>query len=250
MPEDSQDKQLTIEYFKKKGIEARLFPKTSDMPNPDLKLYIDGDLFAYCELKSIMPYELLPSNIPSGEIYQVERNDPAFNNIQNKIHEASIQLKSANPNHNLPNILFFINHNRHRNVGDLKEVIGVPLSNASDVSCPLYPKYRNRLLISGDLPVIDYIIFLEFHGKEEGEEAVVGESAEAIVLDDYAKDFIKYTGKDEKWAKEAICRHSPSDTAYYFLLSESDFPDILKKKISSKFYEVVTKFAYSNAQEH
>ena len=74
MPEDSQDKQLTIEYFKKKGIEARLFLKTSDISIPDFKLYIDGDLFAYCELKSIMPYELLSSNLPSGQIFQVQLN--------------------------------------------------------------------------------------------------------------------------------------------------------------------------------
>lgn len=236
MPEDSRDKRLTIEYFRKKGIEAHLFPEISGISNPDFELYIDGDLLAYCELKSIIPYDLLSSNLPPGQICQIEHNNnPAFNNIQNKIHEASIQLKSANPNHGLPNILFFINHNRHRNVDDLKEVIGVPLSNASDVPCPLYPKYRNRLLINGDLLVVDYIIFLESHDKEEGEEAVV--------LDDYAKDFLKYTGKDEKWAKEAICKHSPSDIAYYFLLSESHFPDILKEKISSKSYEALPKFA-------
>jgi len=236
MPEDRQDKQLTIEYFKEKGIEARLFPKTSDMLNPDFKLYIDGDLFAYCELKSIIPYELLSSNLPSGQICQVELNgDPAFNNIQKKIHDAAKQLKSFNPCHNLPNIVFFINHTRHRNVGDLKEVIGVPLSNVSDIPCPLYPIYRNRLLIKDDLLVVDYIIFLESHEKQEGEEA--------IVLDDYAKDFIKYTGKDEKWVKEVICKHSPSDTAYYFLLSESHFQDSLKENISSKYCEILTNFA-------
>jgi len=236
MPEDSYDKQLTIEYFKTKGIEARLYPKTSGMhKNPDFKLYVDGNLFAYCELKSIIHYELLSSNLPSGQICELEfNNDSSFNNIQKKIHDASIQLKSANPNHDLPNILFFINYNRHRNVGDLKEVIGVPLSNATDIPCPIYPKYRNSLLVKNDLSVVDYIIFVESHDKEE--------RMEAIVLDDYAKDFIKDTGKEEKWAKEAICRHSPLDTAYYFLLSESHFPDILKERISSKSYEVLPKF--------
>jgi hypothetical protein len=69
MPEDSQDKQLTIEFFKRKGIEARPFLKTSDMSNPDFEIYIDGRLFAYCELKSIMHYELLSPNQPSGQIF-------------------------------------------------------------------------------------------------------------------------------------------------------------------------------------
>ena len=107
MPEDSQDKQLIIEFFKRKGIEARSFSNTSGIPNPDFELYIDGRLFAYCELKSIIPYELPSSNLPSGQIFEVERNDPAFNNIQNKIHEAAKQLRSVNPNHDLPNIEFF-----------------------------------------------------------------------------------------------------------------------------------------------
>jgi hypothetical protein len=236
MPEDSHDKRLTIEYFERKGIEACLFPKTCGMPkNPDFELYIDGNLFAYCELKSIIPYELLSSDLPSGQICQVGfNNDPSFNNIQKKIHDASIQLKSANPNHDLPNILFFINHNRHRNVGDLKEVIGVPLSNATEIPCPVYPKYRKGLLIKNDLSAVDYIIFVEFHDKKE--------RVEAIVLDDYAKDFIKNAGKDEKWAKEAIWKHSLSDTAYYFLLSESHLPRILKERISSKAYEILPKF--------
>jgi hypothetical protein len=237
MPEDSQDEQLAIKYFEKKGIEARSFPKTSTMPNPDFKLYIDGKLFAYCELKSIIPYELLPSNLPSGQIFKVELNDlAAFNNIQNKIHEATKQLRSVNPDHNLPNIVFFVNHNPHRNVADLKEVIGVPSFNALDIPCPLYPKYRNRLLKNNDLPVLDYIIYLEFHDKEEKEEG-----GEAIAFDDYAKDFLEYIGKDEKWAKEVILtKHSISNIAYYFLLAESRFQDALKEKISSKAWENLT----------
>jgi hypothetical protein len=236
MPEDSQDKQLIIEFFKRKGIEARPFSKTSDMSNPDFEIYIDARLFAYCELKSIMPYELLSPNLPSGQIFKVELNDSAaFNNIQNKMHEAAKQLRSVNPGHNLPNIVFFINHNRHRNVGDLKEVIGVPSFDALDIPCPLYPKYRNR--IKEDLPVLDYIIYVDFHDKEEIEEG-----AEAIVLDEYAKDFLKYTGKAEKWAKEVIStKHLISNIAYYFLLAESHFQDALKEKISPKYYEILTK---------
>ena len=157
MPEDSQDKQSVIKYFGKKGVEARLFPKTSAMPNPDLKLYIDGNLFAYCELKSIMPYELdLPTNFPSSQVYQNLHNDPAFNNIQNKIHEASKQLRSVNLDHDLPNIIFFINHHKYRGIQDLRWVIkGQPSEKAPDVFDMTYLK---RLLEKDDLSVVDYII--------------------------------------------------------------------------------------------
>jgi hypothetical protein len=210
------------------------------MPNPDFELYINGRLSAYCELKSIMPYELLSSNLPSGQIFHVNLNDSAaFNNIQNKIHEAAKQLRSINPDHDLPNIVFFINHNPHRNVEDLKEVIGVPSFNVLDIPCPLYPKYRNRLLINKDLPVLDYIIYLEFHDKEEKEEG-----GEASLLDDYAKELLKCAGRNEKWANEVIStKHSILNTAYYFLLSESPFQDVLKEKISSKYCEILSNSA-------
>jgi hypothetical protein len=160
MPEDSQDKQLVIKYFEKKGIEARLFPKTCTMLNPDLKLYFDGNLIAYCELKSIMPYELeLPSNFPSGQIYQDVHNDPAFNSIQNKIHEASKQLRSVNPDHDLPNIVFFLNHYKYRGIQDLRWVIkGQPSEKAPDVFDMTYLK---RLLEKDDLSVVDYIIWID-----------------------------------------------------------------------------------------
>ena len=240
MPEDSHDKRLAVKYFRRKGIEACIFPRTSDMPNPDFRLYIDGELFAYCELKSIIHYELLSSHLLSGQICQIERNsDPSFNNVQRKIHDASLQLKSVNANHDLRNILFFINHNRHLNVGDLKEVIGVPLSNVSDIPCPLYPKCRNRLLLKNDLSVIDYIIFLDLYDKTQSVDAMAGESGEDIVFDDYAKDFITDTGVNEEWAKDAVSRRAPLNKAYYFLLAESRFSEILKKKISKKSYEIL-----------
>jgi hypothetical protein len=158
MPEDTQDKQLVIKYFEKKGMDARPFPKTSAVPNPDFKVYTDESLFAYCELKSIMPYELeIPPNLPSGQIYIDLRNDPAFNTIQNKIHQASKQLRSVNPDHDLPNIAFFINHHRYRGFQDLMLVITGQIS-------PQHPildiHYLKRLLEKDDLSVIDFVIWM------------------------------------------------------------------------------------------
>lgn len=160
MPEDTQDKQLVIKYFEKKGMEARPFPKTSAAPNPDFKVYTNGNLFAYCELKSIMPYELeLPPNLPSGQIYVDLRNDPAFNTIQNKIHQASKQLRSANPGHDLPNIAFFINHHRYRGFPDLMRVTTGQVSPQDpDV---LDIRYSKRLLEKDDLLVIDFVIWMD-----------------------------------------------------------------------------------------
>ncbi len=38
------------------------------------------------------------------------RNDPRFNRVSNKIHEAVLQLDSVNPNLEYPNVLIFVNH--------------------------------------------------------------------------------------------------------------------------------------------
>lgn len=146
-----------IKYFKEKGIEARLSSKT-DTPNPDFELYFDDNLFAYCELKSIMPYELeIPSNITSGQIYEDEHHDPAFNTIQSKIHEACKQLRSVNPNHVLPNIIFFINHHHGRGIPDLRWVITGQVSR--EVLDVLDLRYLKRL--QKDLPVVDYFIWVD-----------------------------------------------------------------------------------------
>ena len=92
-----------------------------------------------------------------GELFEDLHKDPAFNNIQNKIHEASKQLKSANPKHDFPNIIFFINHHPLRGVQDLKWVMtGEVSSKAPDV---LNMRFLKRLSEDGDLSVIDFIIW-------------------------------------------------------------------------------------------
>lgn len=235
MPKDNQDKRFVIEFFRRKRVEAREIPQSSGRRTPDFELYIGNDLFAYCELKSIMPCESLFSNMPIGQVREVliQGNAPV-KDIKKDIHKACNQLRSMNPDHEVPNIVFFINHNRLRNVGDLQDVIGVKLSNVPGFFCPLY---RNKLLGKGDLEVADCVIFVEFLGQKVDDKNDCGE---ATVLDDYAKDFLKYAGKDEKWAKEAICKKSFPHKAYYFLSTKSHLQDCLKEKISSKRCEILT----------
>jgi len=91
------DKKLVINYFASKSIDAKHFPKRKEGKKPDFELYLEKNLFAFCELKSIVDYEF------SGL-----RHDPTYNKIQNKIHEAANQLKAANPEYTVPNIVFFM----------------------------------------------------------------------------------------------------------------------------------------------
>ena len=82
-----EDKNRAIAYFKLKAIDARPISKKGVGKTPDLDLYIDGTLFACCEIKSIIDYDFVG-----------ERPDPTGNKIQNKIHEAAKQFAAHNPN--------------------------------------------------------------------------------------------------------------------------------------------------------
>ena len=238
MAKDTLDKQFVIEFFRRKGIEVHLFPQSSVKSSPDFELYIDNDLFAYCELKSIVPCKSPSSNLPPGQTREEKINDgnASVNDIKKGIHGACKQLRSVNPDHKVPNIVFFINYNRLRNVGDLRDVIGVEEPNGPGFFCPLY----NKLIGKEDLEVVDCIIFLELQGREIRDKK---ECRESRVLNDYVKDFLKYAGRDEKWAKKAIFENCFFNRAYYFLYPESYFRDSLKEKISSKACEILTNFA-------
>ncbi|MEK6776536.1 MAG: hypothetical protein AABY87_06605 [bacterium] len=143
------DKNLALNFFRLKNIEARHFPKKlAGGKKPDFMLFRKDVLFGYCELKSIMDYDFFG-----------ERRDSTYNKIQNKIHDASKQFTSSNADHTLPNILFFINHSKKLNYGDLWLVLtgqAMPPNHNSD---PIDIRYLRRLSIKGDLLNIDYIIW-------------------------------------------------------------------------------------------
>lgn len=163
MKDDKEDKQMAILYFKSKNIDARKFPKTSRKKNPDFILNLENNPFGYCELKSIDPF-YWPDNLPSCQPYESLHNDSAFNAIQNKVHEASNQLKAVNPKHEIPNIILFINHHQGRGPGDLRTVITGQISMADpDI---LWPVYAKRLLERNDLSHIDYFIWIDIRSNK------------------------------------------------------------------------------------
>lgn len=63
---------------------------------PEFRVYKDGKLICYCEVKSIF-----------DDNFEGVRPDPTYNTIQNKIHEAVKQFDSVNPFHDYPNVLAF-----------------------------------------------------------------------------------------------------------------------------------------------
>jgi len=150
----TDDKLLVIRFFKTKNIEARHFPKKSKGKKADFELYLGDQIFGYCELKSILDYEL------SGLLH-----DPTYNKIQNKIHEATKQFNSVNPNHLKPNILFFMNHTEKVGWQDLWYVLTGQVTPPNQPSEPIDLSYLIRFLKTDDLAIIDYFIWADTFGE-------------------------------------------------------------------------------------
>ena len=144
------DKELTIGFFRSKGIAAKHFPKRKEGKKPDFELYSEETLFAFCELKSIVDYEVCGL-----------RHDPTYNKIQNKIHEASNQLKAANPDHTVPNIIFFLNRTDKVGWQDLWHVLTGQIMPPNQPSEIVDLSYLKRLLEKDDLARIDFIVWAD-----------------------------------------------------------------------------------------
>jgi len=144
------DKERVINYFMSKKVDAKHFPKRKEGKKPDFEIYLEKNLFAFCELKSIADYEF------SGL-----RHDPTYNKIQNKIHEAAKQLKSANPGHIVPNIIFFVNHIDKVNFGDLWIVLTGQVMPPNRLSEIVDVTYLERLVKKDDLSIVDYIVWAD-----------------------------------------------------------------------------------------
>ena len=144
----TEDKDLTINFFKSKQIEARHFPKVNEGKKADFELYLNNNLFGYCELKSIVEYDFVG-----------ERQDPTYNKIQSKVHKSAKQLESVNSSHSVPNIVFFINHTKNVGWQDLWYVLTGQATPPNQPTVPVDLRYFSRLKKKGDFDIIDYFIW-------------------------------------------------------------------------------------------
>lgn len=92
---------------------------------PDFRVTRDGQLVAYCEVKSPRDDWLdnLLSSAPPGQIVGGGRNDPTFNRVARHIEKAATQFDAVNSARAVPNILVFVNHADTGHYGDLVETV-------------------------------------------------------------------------------------------------------------------------------
>jgi len=92
---------------------------------PDFKLFKNGELVGFCEVKS--PRDDFAFEGPaSGEVV-IRRNLPYHRKIGSHIKQAAAQFQAVNPSHDHPNILVFVSHSPDISRGDLHMVVtGLP----------------------------------------------------------------------------------------------------------------------------
>ncbi len=127
--EEADEELMRKLVFKGQGVEAVRLPEGKNK-SPDFKLMKDGELKAYCELKSPRDDRVfaVPKDLKPREIRQEVRENVAAHALARVIEKAAAQFDAVNPDHAHPNILVIVSHARLRGPKDLHLAIaGLPV---------------------------------------------------------------------------------------------------------------------------
>ncbi len=92
---------------------------------PDFKLYKDGQLCGYLELKS--PRDDYMFEHPAAVDVEIRKNLPFHRKLGSHIRHAGSQFCAVNPDHSVPNIMIFVTHSSDIERRDLHATIaGLP----------------------------------------------------------------------------------------------------------------------------
>lgn len=126
-PDERRDLPIVKGFFAAHGLGAEHFTKAETRAGrtPDFRLLRDGKLFAYCEVKSPRD-DFLGDQLDQAAPMQIVgggRSDPTFNRLSGLIWKAVSQFDAVNPVRDVPNILFFVNHDDASSYNDLLETL-------------------------------------------------------------------------------------------------------------------------------
>lgn len=101
---------------------------------------------------------------PPGTIVGGARSDPTFNRIARHILKAVKQFDTVNPDHSLPNVLVFVNHDDASNFNDLYETVTGYARGTSGGQFPFHTHIAEQRL--GDMRArIDLYLWLDDNRK-------------------------------------------------------------------------------------
>jgi hypothetical protein len=92
---------------------------------PDFKVLEGRALKAFCEVKSPRD-DWLDEQLDQTDAFEIAgglRADPVFSRIARHVKKAASQFEAVNPDHDLPNILVFVNHAIQIGPNDLYETL-------------------------------------------------------------------------------------------------------------------------------
>jgi hypothetical protein len=128
------DNQRVRQLFETYNLRAEGFSKEKmcQSKTPDFRVYRGSEFVFFCEVKSAVEDEWLDRQLlsaPTETLVGGVRQDPIYNRIENKIHQAVQQFDAVNPNQAHPNVLVLVNHDRHADRVDLEAVLAgsIPL---------------------------------------------------------------------------------------------------------------------------
>ena len=147
------------------GLNVEKFEKDliGNIKSPDFKVYNNGELALFCEVKNAQQDEWLDKEIeqaPIGEIVVGVRKDPVFNRLTTHIHKARKQFDAVNEDEVIPNVLAFYNEDDNSGFLDL---LAVTTGNyfAEDGSVfPVYKKFSDGR-IKSDIQKIHLFVWLD-----------------------------------------------------------------------------------------
>jgi hypothetical protein len=142
----NKDERIIVDLLMKRDLQVKAFTKEKKAisKTPDLRVLKDDKLAFFCEVKTIEHdtwLEKIIMNAPPLTIVGGGGNDPRFNRIEGKIHEASLQFAAVNPNSEYPNVLAFVNHDDLCGIRDLESVLTGQFFAEGGKLFPIYMKY-------------------------------------------------------------------------------------------------------------
>jgi hypothetical protein len=124
---EQADLDVVTGFLVEKRLSAERFPREEMQAGrtPDFRVCREGEIVAYCEVKS--PNDSwLDDQLGAATAWEIvggARQDPIFNRIARLLSKADSQFLAVNPDQVQFNILAYVNHDKQSNYNDLVETI-------------------------------------------------------------------------------------------------------------------------------
>ena len=160
---DSGERKATV-YLSSLGLAARNFSKEERKlsKTPDFRVFRDDELVFFAEVKTIDPGQWISARLTqsAGPTWQ----DPTYNRLAAKVHDAARQFEAVNPDGQQANVLIFVNFAPSTTYGDLLSVLTGYLFTEDGRRRPLFAKYSEGR-IRDDRDSIDLYVWIDRDDK-------------------------------------------------------------------------------------